>query len=45
MAFLESPYRKVVDGVATEEIEYLSAIIESDYVIAQASTPLDDKAT
>ena len=41
--FLESPYRKVVDGVATEEIEYLSAIIESDYVIAQASTPLDDK--
>ncbi|MDB9868269.1 DNA-directed RNA polymerase subunit beta, partial [Pseudomonadales bacterium] len=41
--FLESPYRKVIDGVATEEIEYLSAIIESDYVIAQASTPLDDK--
>ena len=41
--FLESPYRKVVDGVATEEIEYLSAIVESDYVIAQASTPLDDK--
>jgi DNA-directed RNA polymerase subunit beta len=41
--FLESPYRKVIDGKATEEIEYLSAIIESDYVIAQASTPLDDE--
>ena len=41
--FLESPYRKVVDGVATLEIEYLSAIVESDYVIAQASTPLDDQ--
>ena len=40
--FLESPYRKVVDGQVTSEIEYLSAIIESDYVIAQASVPLDD---
>jgi DNA-directed RNA polymerase subunit beta len=41
--FLESPYRKVIDGKATDEIEYLSAIVESDYVIAQASSPLDDK--
>ncbi|MDP4599128.1 MAG: DNA-directed RNA polymerase subunit beta [Pseudomonadales bacterium] len=40
--FLESPYRKVIDGRATQEIGYLSAIVESDYVIAQASTPLDD---
>ncbi|MBA57960.1 MAG: DNA-directed RNA polymerase subunit beta [Gammaproteobacteria bacterium] len=40
--FLESPYRKVVGGKVTEEIEYLSAIIESDYVIAQASSDLDD---
>jgi DNA-directed RNA polymerase subunit beta len=40
--FLESPYRKVVDRVATEEIEYLSAINESEYVIAQASAKLDD---
>jgi len=41
--FLESPYRKVIDGKVTNDIEYLSAIIESDYVIAQASVPLDDK--
>jgi len=40
--FLESPYRRVVDGVVTEEIEYLSAIEESEYVIAQASAELDE---
>lgn len=40
--FLESPYRKVIDGKVTEDIEYLSAIVESDYIIAQASVPLDD---
>ncbi|MFT7244845.1 MAG: DNA-directed RNA polymerase subunit beta [Candidatus Azotimanducaceae bacterium] len=40
--FLESPYRKVIDGKVTSDIEYLSAIVESDYVIAQASVPLDD---
>ena len=40
--FLESPYRKVIDGKATDDIEYLSAIVESDYIIAQASVPLDD---
>ncbi len=40
--FLESPYRKVVDGQATDEIEYLSAINEAEYVIAQASASLDE---
>ena len=40
--FLESPYRRVIDGKATDDIEYLSAIVESDYIIAQASVPLDD---
>lgn len=39
--FLEAPYRKVVDGKVTNEIEYLSAIDEGKYVIAQASTRLD----
>ena len=34
--FLESPYRRVIDGKVTDEIEYLSAIIEIDYVIAPA---------
>jgi len=39
--FLEAPYRKVENGVATDEIEYLSAINEATYVIAQASAKLD----
>ncbi|MGI9249791.1 MAG: DNA-directed RNA polymerase subunit beta [Pseudohongiellaceae bacterium] len=39
--FLESPYRRVVKNKATDEIDYLSAIDESKYVIAQASAPLD----
>ena len=38
--FLESPYRKVVDGKVTDQIEYLSAIDEANFVIAQASAPL-----
>jgi DNA-directed RNA polymerase subunit beta len=41
--FLESPYRKVVKNKVTDEIDYLSAIDESDFVIAQASAPLDNK--
>jgi DNA-directed RNA polymerase subunit beta len=39
--FLESPYRKVVSGQATEDFEYLSAIEEGDFYIAQANTVLD----
>ncbi len=41
--FLESPYRKVIDGKVSEDIEYLSAINEAEYVIAQASAELNDK--
>ncbi|MBS9778501.1 MAG: DNA-directed RNA polymerase subunit beta [Gammaproteobacteria bacterium] len=40
--FLETPYRKVVDCQVTEEIEYLSAIEEGQYVIAQANANLDE---
>ena len=40
--FLETPYRKVVKGKAPSEIDYLSAIEESQYVIAQANAPLKD---
>ncbi|MCU4677534.1 DNA-directed RNA polymerase subunit beta [Catenovulum sp. 2E275] len=40
--FLETPYRKVVNGQVTEQIEYLSAIEEGNYVIAQASAEVDD---
>ena len=41
--FLETPYRKVEDGHVLDEIEYLSAIEESQYVIAQANAELDAK--
>ncbi|MBM4200868.1 MAG: DNA-directed RNA polymerase subunit beta, partial [Gammaproteobacteria bacterium] len=41
--FLETPYRKVIDGVVTDEIEYLSAIEEGQYYIAQASVALDEQ--
>jgi len=39
--FLESPYRRVVDGQVTDTIEYLSAINEAEHVIAQASASVD----
>ncbi|MEW5770682.1 MAG: DNA-directed RNA polymerase subunit beta [Pseudomonadota bacterium] len=41
--FIETPYRKVTDNKVTNEIEYLSAIEEAQYVIAQANAELDDK--
>ncbi len=43
--FLETPYRRVVDGVVTDEIHYLSAIEEGNYVIAQANSNWMTKAT
>jgi DNA-directed RNA polymerase subunit beta len=39
--FLETPYRKVVDAQVTDEIHFLSAIEEGQYVIAQANAALD----
>jgi len=41
--FLETPYRKVKGGKVTNEVEYLSAIVEGDFVIAQANAEIDDK--
>jgi len=41
--FLETPYRKVENGRVTDQIEYLSAIDEAQYVIAQANATLDEK--
>jgi DNA-directed RNA polymerase subunit beta len=41
--FLETPYRKVKNGKVTDEIEYLSAIEEGQYVIAQANADTDKK--
>ncbi len=39
--FLETPYRKVVNGKVTTEVDYLSAIDEGQYVISQANAELD----
>ena len=39
--FIETPYRRVDDGKVTKDIEYLSAIEEGKYVIAQANAELD----
>jgi DNA-directed RNA polymerase subunit beta len=41
--FLETPYRKVTDGKVTDHIDYLSAIEEGQYVIAQANAKIDSK--
>ena len=41
--FLETPYRKVVGGKVTDDIEYMSAINEAEYVIAQASASVNKK--
>ncbi|OUD16276.1 DNA-directed RNA polymerase subunit beta [Thioflexithrix psekupsensis] len=40
--FLETPYRRVENGKVTDQVDYLSAIEESRYVIAQANAELDD---
>jgi len=40
--FLETPYRKVVNGVVTNEVVYLSADQEDDYMIAQANAPITE---
>jgi len=39
--FLETPYRKVVNGKVTDQVEYLSAIEEAKYTIAQANATID----
>lgn len=41
--FIETPYRKVVNGRVTDEVEFLSAIEEGKHVIAQATSPADNK--
>jgi len=43
--FLETPYRKVTGSKVTNQIDYLSAIEEGKYVIAQANATLDGKGT
>ncbi|MDE2154124.1 MAG: DNA-directed RNA polymerase subunit beta, partial [Betaproteobacteria bacterium] len=43
--FIETPYRRVVDGKVTDQIDYLSAIEEGKYVIAQANAMVDDSGS
>ncbi len=43
--FIETPYRKVVDGRVTDEIVYLPADEEEEYIVAQANTPVDTDGT
>ncbi|WP_368497325.1 DNA-directed RNA polymerase subunit beta [Herbiconiux sp. A18JL235] len=38
--FIETPYRRVVDGKVTENIDYLTASEEDEYIVAQANAPL-----
>ena len=40
--FIETPYRVVNDGIVTDELRYLTADREDEYIIAQANTPLDE---
>ncbi len=40
--FLETPYRRIEDGHLTDKVDYLSAIEEGEFVIAQASVAVDD---
>jgi len=40
--FLETPYRKVINGTVTDQVDYLSAIEEGEFVIAQASVAVDE---
>jgi len=41
--FIESPYRKVIDGQVTDQIIWLAADDEEEYVVAQANAPLDEQ--
>ena len=41
--FIESPYRKIVNGKVTDEVVYMSAMEEGKYTIAQANAELDEK--
>jgi len=43
--FIESPYRKVINGRVTDEIVYLAADEEEEYVVAQANAPLNPDGT
>ncbi len=41
--FIETPYRKVVEGRVTDEVIYMSAMEETRYTVAQANSPVDEQ--
>ena len=41
--FIESPYRRIVGGVATDQIDWMTADEEEDHIIVPANTPIDPK--
>src|SRR4029434_263946 len=41
--FIETPYRKVVNGRVTDQIEYLTGDREEQFLVAQANAPIDEK--
>ena len=41
--FIETPYRKVVNGRVTSQLDYLTADREEQFIVAQANAPIDDK--
>ena len=41
--FVETPYRKVSDGKVTDTVDFHNAMVEDDYIIAQANADIDDK--
>ncbi|MWB99582.1 DNA-directed RNA polymerase subunit beta [Agromyces seonyuensis] len=43
--FIETPYRKVVAGKVTDQVDYLTAMEESNYIVAQAGVPLNSDGT
>ena len=43
--FIETPYRKIVDGKVTEEVVYLSAMEEAKHYVAQANVEFDEKGS
>ncbi|WP_278914464.1 DNA-directed RNA polymerase subunit beta, partial [Deinococcus wulumuqiensis] len=45
LGFIMAPYRKVENGVVSEQVEYMTADIEDRYTIAQANSPLNDDNT
>ncbi|MEZ5174710.1 MAG: DNA-directed RNA polymerase subunit beta [Acidimicrobiia bacterium] len=43
--FIETPYRRVIDGKVTDQVDYLTAALEEGHVIAQANAPLNPDGT